>query len=378
MAENGQMRWKVTVITDDSSRLAHLIKALGRDFYIDLVDTHSYAEAQTPIGLPDLIIVDSGGSPAPGIFGLLRDDEVLEKVPVVLLSDDHDGQMAGLEMGAVDCLHRSVHPELLRSKVRIFIERQQAEDGLRRSEQRANARADELESIMEMVVHDLRSPVLAIEGFVRVLERRVGSLVSDPGVKKILTQLANGSRAIKGFLMDLSRALSISPEQVELELNAFRLDEAVEELVEQYREEIEGKRIRVRLDMAGYHLPTVCDRRRIIQVLDNLLVNAIRHMGEVEQPAIRIELEDTRDYVIARIRDNGIGVPPEYRKRVFQRFFQVPHHGPKSGTGLGLAIAKAIVERHGGEIWLEPEADRGATFVFTLPRPIAGKSPQGH
>ena len=91
-------------------------------------------------------------------------------------------------------------------------------------------------------------------------------------------------------------------------------------------------------------------------------------MGEKSDPIIRIHIvEQSGGLVLTRISDNGIGIPEQYRERIFDRFFRVPHEDASRGTGLGLAIAKQIIQSHGGSIWVESEEGHGATFSFTLP-----------
>jgi len=120
----------------------------------------------------------------------------------------------------------------------------------------------------------------------------------------------------------------------------------------------------LRLDVS----PVYADERRVRQVIDNILGNAIRHMGERLEPSIRIQVSENDGFVLTRISDNGIGIPEEYRHRIFDRFFRVPKPQPSGGTGLGLAIARKIIEKHGGRIWVESEEGQGATFLFTLPK----------
>jgi len=104
-----------------------------------------------------------------------------------------------------------------------------------------------------------------------------------------------------------------------------------------------------------------------MQVLDNLVVNAIRHMGNRADPTIRIRCTNDKGYVITSISDNGVGIPEEFHIRIFDRFFRGPPSTTKAGTGLGLYIAKKIVESHKGRIWVESREGMGATFFFTLP-----------
>jgi signal transduction histidine kinase len=226
-----------------------------------------------------------------------------------------------------------------------------------------------------MVAHDLKSPVVAIGGLVRLLQRRFRSKLSEVGLEEVLDHLSTACDSIGEFLKDLSECLVA--EKAELEWRPLRLDRTVVEVVRQYRQIMDENRIQLQLNLGTSGPSVMGDRHKIMQVVDNLLVNAIRHMGNASDPMISIRLRETENFVIAEISDNGIGVPVEYREKIFKRFFRVPRSGSAPGSGLGLSIAKTIVESHGGLIWLEPGTRTGATFVFTLPKSIPAKMDQG-
>jgi len=119
------------------------------------------------------------------------------------------------------------------------------------------------------------------------------------------------------------------------------------------------------------------DRQRLVEVLQNLLDNAVKFMGDQSDPRIEIGARSARGEdaehgePVFYVKDNGIGIAPEHYDRVFGLFNQLD---PKiEGTGVGLALVKRIVEFHGGRIWVESEAGKGATFCFTLPVPQTNK-----
>jgi signal transduction histidine kinase len=122
-------------------------------------------------------------------------------------------------------------------------------------------------------------------------------------------------------------------------------------------------------------LPAVVgDPERVTQLLSNLVANGLKYNND---PAARIVIGEVRgaraeggegDFVTLYVRDNGIGIDPEYHEQVFQLFRRLHHRDEYEGTGAGLAICQKIVEAHGGRIWLESSPGRGTTFYFTLPR----------
>jgi light-regulated signal transduction histidine kinase (bacteriophytochrome) len=115
-------------------------------------------------------------------------------------------------------------------------------------------------------------------------------------------------------------------------------------------------------------LPTVlADETQMIQVMQNLIGNAIRYRGN-EKPRIHIaSSENTKEYMFS-VQDNGIGLNMVYADKIFQMFQRLHPRGQYEGSGVGLAIVKKIVERHGGRLWVESEEGKGSTFFFTIPK----------
>jgi chemotaxis family two-component system sensor kinase Cph1 len=116
------------------------------------------------------------------------------------------------------------------------------------------------------------------------------------------------------------------------------------------------------------NLPMVYgDRQRLMEVLQNLLDNAIKYMGEQEKPLVEIGMQESHESgnFVFFVRDNGIGIAPEYHERIFGLFNKLDARS--DSTGIGLALVKRIIEFHGGRIWVESELGKGSTFLFTLP-----------
>ncbi|UCD88110.1 MAG: GHKL domain-containing protein, partial [Desulfobacterales bacterium] len=120
------------------------------------------------------------------------------------------------------------------------------------------------------------------------------------------------------------------------------------------------------------NLPTICcDRDRVCQVFENLIVNAIKFIGDKKTPKIEIgykERAKRAEFHQFYVKDTGIGIAPEYHRKIFERFQRLKEIEDEEGTGLGLAIVERIVNNHGGRVWVESKKGKGATFYFTLPK----------
>ena len=238
-------------------------------------------------------------------------------------------------------------------------ERNRAErerEGMLRDLEAKNA---ELERFTYTVSHDLKSPLVTIGGFLGFLEDdiRRGDQQRLRATINRIQEAAKKMRRLMDELLELSRVGRLANPTVMVSLG-----ELAREAVELTQGQLMVGQVEVRIDP---NLPErLVDRVRMIEVFQNLIVNAIKFMSDQEQPLIEIGMETKNGQNIFFVRDNGMGIPPEYHQKIFGLFEKLD---PTSeGTGIGLALVKRIVEVHGGKIWVESEPGKGATFFFTL------------
>jgi len=250
--------------------------------------------------------------------------------------------------------------------VRDISDRKAAEKALELSIAEAKQRTAELESLIQMVAHDLKSPVLTIAGLARVLTNRIRKIDHGNDIQPILKQLAISSETMERFLRDLLDGLALEQSQPILE--PLPLEDVIREVSDRHGQLISEKGITLQTQIPKDAILVLADRPRICQVLDNLLINAIRYMGDRSEPLIKIQVAEEQGFYVTSVSDNGKGIPQEYHESIFERFFRVAGPDKPEGTGLGLFIVRKIVQSHGGAIWVESEEGRGATFRFTLPK----------
>jgi two-component system sensor histidine kinase GlrK len=235
------------------------------------------------------------------------------------------------------------------------------------------AELDEMKAdFIAHVSHDLRTPLTAVqEGTALVLEEIPGPLTSSQ--REVLEVVRGHSERLFHTISSVLDLSKMEAGMMEYSQEPADLGFLIARSVETVRLMAQKKRIQVETFYAP-DLPLIyIDEQRIRQVLDALLSNAIKFTPERGCVRISATLIDRGNgqgrWVEVRVVDSGVGVPEEEKEKIFERFYQSPHHRAEGqrGTGLGLAIARHIVEAHGGYIWAENQEGRGATFVFTLP-----------
>ncbi len=215
------------------------------------------------------------------------------------------------------------------------------------------------------VSHELKTPLTAIQGFAETL---LGGAIDDPQNRiRFLEIILEHSRRLARLTDDLLKLSKMDADRLELEIHRLSVSQFIESCVETTQRPAAEKNLRISVNLQE-HLPDIAaDRRRLAEVLQNLLDNAIQYTPSGGQ--IMISAAADGDEVEFTVTDTGIGIPRTDQPRIFERFYRVDVARSREvgGTGLGLAIAKHLVETHGGRIWVESEVGQGAQFHFTVP-----------
>ncbi|HEY9610272.1 PAS domain S-box protein [Allocoleopsis sp.] len=223
--------------------------------------------------------------------------------------------------------------------------------------QRSN---QELEQFAYVASHDLQEPLRAITGYTQLLVNEYGERF-DETAQEYAEFVIDGAKRMQQLIQDLlaySRVGTRGKEFAPTDCNVV-LQQALQNL----QVAIADNQATITADP----LPTVnADQNQLIQLLQNLIGNAIKFYRN-EPPQVHITAEQQDNHWLFQVRDNGIGIKPQYLERIFEVFKRLHTRREYPGTGIGLAICKKIVTRHGGSIWAKSEPGVGTTFYFTLP-----------
>jgi signal transduction histidine kinase len=221
------------------------------------------------------------------------------------------------------------------------------------------------DDLLAVVSHDLGNPLSAIRIGTSLLLRTLPESEHGSGGWQHLEFIRQSVLQMENLINDLLDVKRLEGGPIALELRTLRVTDVVRDVVEVFRPIADGRSISLTADVPATLPPLNADYQRLVQVLSNLVSNAVKFT----QPGgtVTVQARAAPDVMLFSVSDSGPGIPIEQQQHVFDRFWQA-RKGGRKGLGLGLAIARGIVDAHGGRIWLESTAGTGTAFLFTIPR----------
>jgi two-component system phosphate regulon sensor histidine kinase PhoR len=215
------------------------------------------------------------------------------------------------------------------------------------------------------VAHELKTPIFNIQGYILTL---LDGGLNDPNINHVYLERAEKSvERLIHITEELDTINRLASGDMEMNKTSFNMALLVEEIFDAFEITAKERKINLRTQwIAGGKITVYADRRKISQVLINLIANSINYGKEGGETMVLFT--DLPDRVLIEVRDNGIGISAENLPRIFERFYRVDKHRSREhgGSGLGLAIAKHIIEAHNQSINVRSELGKGTTFAFTL------------
>lgn len=358
---------KLLLVDDDPGDRKMVKLALAQSF--DIVDfntetAETLSEATERLKNKDkdydLVLLDLGLPDSQGIDTVQKAHNANPNVPIVVLTGlaDEAKGLEAIEKGAEDYLVKGelLHRILVRV-IRYAIARKIAK---KKIEEAIEAKSQ----FMSMVSHELRVPLASIKESI--------SIILDGATGRIKKIQRNYLDIAKRNIDRLNRLISELLDFQKLEAGKMKFvmqnnnaNEIAKEVYDTMLSSAKEKGIDLVLELDNSLPRANFDKDRIIQVLSNLVNNAIKF---TERGSVVIATRCYEDLIQVSVRDTGAGIQKEDIPRLFHKFEQIVTERRKAGTGLGLSISKEIIEKHNGKIWVESQPDQGSTFFFTLPK----------
>jgi signal transduction histidine kinase len=285
--------------------------------------------------------------------------------------------------GSVDAFNRAAFAGVLWLAAVWVVRHKAAERALKASEARSlqlsesleqrvcertaqlEAANKELDAFACSVSHDLRAPLRAVDGFAQILEEEHASQLGEEG-RRTLGVVRSEARRMSGLINDLLDFSRLGKHEIRLS------DTDMTGLVRELFDQVKGRAADRNVDFRLGELPAArADSALLRQVWFNLLDNALKYTRKRRRVEIRVDGTRQGSELVYSIRDNGAGFDMKYADRLFGVFQRLHGSEEFEGTGVGLALVQSIIRRHGGRVWAEAQVERGATFYFTLPTPVA-------
>ncbi len=370
----------VLVVDDTETNIDVLVAMLENDYEVAVaMDGESVLEC---VGKdwPDLILLDIM---MPGIDGYevcrrLKANPLTRDVPIIMVTamGEVEDETKGLELGAVDYISKPISSPILKARVKNHLELALARESLREQNEQLRESYEQLrelerlrDSLVHMVIHDMRSPLMGILGTLSMVLPDIQDQIGKEDHDDLAMALtaATSLNEMVSSLLDVSRMeageMPVDKAEIDLRDTVVTALASLGALVNQRG---------IVFEPPADPVPGWCDAELIRRVIANLVANAIKFTPAAGVITVEIGSEDGSSVV--RVVDTGPGIPLEYQTRIFEKFGQVGERGQnkKYSTGLGLAFCSMAVEAHGGKIGVDSVLGEGSTFWFTLPAPSDG------
>jgi len=363
----GEFPRATILIVDDTPENLRVLGELLRDRYNVRVANSGERALQVVASppRPDLILLDIM---MPGMDGYeclrhLRANPETRDIPIIFVTalDGAEDEQRGLELGAADYLTKPVRPAILHARVRNHLDLKRARDYLR--DQNAFLES-QLDRFLVVLAHHLQEPVRRQFTFAQMLRRSLTAPLNDIAVTS-LEEIMDGATRLRAMLNDILHYLSIH------QTPAIPTLCSAEEIFDEVCRESQPRILATGAEVTRGALPTLwLDHEQLTVVFRALLENALEYRRPDRPSHIRMSAETQGTEVIFSLTDNGLGVAPEYRDRLFQVFERLHADRARVGTGIGLALVRKIVEALHGRVWIEDGEEGGARFCMALPSSV--------
>jgi len=369
------MSKKSVLIVDDELDILENLEVMLERSGFNVLMAHGGREGiqKASEGSPDIVLLDVMMPDLDGfqVCAQLKSSGSTKNIPIILLTavNDIDQKVKGLEAGADDFVTKPFNDIELLARVKAFLRTKQLRDELEKSYAKLKSLESLKNSLVNMVVHDLKSPLTSVVGGIRLF---LMNNLETPRVEKVELQLLeNAQKASEKIMMLINKMLDISrmeEEKFPLNLSEVDLSEVIQEAISVSEPLAKEKEIKLSADVPPRFKENI-DRDLIFRVIVNLISNGIKFTDPKGTVVVCLEAQDGVPFYRVRVKDSGRGIPKENLEKIFEKFFRVNGSLKKEkGHGLGLTFCDLAIRNHNGKIWAESEPGQGSEFIFELPK----------
>ena len=319
---------------------------------------HEFAVVLLDVQMPDMDGYE--------VARLAGENPATREVPIIFVTAMYptdESALRGYGTGAFDFLFKPMNPDILRAKVRVFLDLFLSRRRLREEIAAHKQTLHELEAFSYSVSHDLRAPLRPLDGFSQMLLASYGDKLDAQG-QHYLQRIRLAAQRMDQLIGDLLRLSQLSKKP---SMRAgVDLSELVAEIFDELRAADPAREVEL---VAEPGVLVNCDRGLLRIALENLLRNAWKFTQKGAHGRIEFGRRSEGRATVYFVRDDGVGFDPAFAHKLFRPFQRLHRAADFEGTGIGLAIVERIVSRHDGQIWAESTPGQGATFSFTLGMP---------
>ena len=365
-------------MVDDTPANLELLSGMlkGRGYKVRAAVSGELALRAVRNSPPDLILLDIMMPEMDGyeVCEKLKAEERLKEIPVIFLSvlSETMDKVKAFGAGGVDYITKPFQFEEVEARVETHLELRRQKLLLVESYNKLRELEKMRDSLVHMIIHDLRSPLAGIFAYLQLISENAKNVLSPDSVRNINEAMKAAKQMIQ-MVSDVLDTSKMEEGQMKLQLAECDLGHILIEGISGLKSIFNGRE--VRFTPPEHPLKVLADREIISRVVQNLLANAIKFTPK-DGALIRLGIEPAGDRVRVRIEDNGRGVAPENREKIFEKFAQVELRDghQRNSTGLGLTFCKLAVEAHDGSIGIDGKEDKGSSFWFELP--VKGPGPR--
>lgn len=335
---------------------AKIFKANSGNEALSLMLRHQFAVVLLDVQMPEMDGFETAQ--------LMQEHESMQATPIIFvtaISKEDKYASRAADIGAVDYIFKPINSDILRSKVKVYLDLYIQREQILKLNTTLQQSNEELERFAYICSHDMQEPVRMMSNYAEILQNIYAEKLDDPG-KKYLGFIIENAQHMRKMISDILAFSRVGREAPEIE--RVKCDDVLQEVIKKFDDVITTKNAKITADP----LPDIMISRTLVQVLlQNLIGNGLKFQDGSRPPEITLSSRKQDGYWEFAVRDNGIGIEPEFHDKVFAIFQRYHRKEAYPGTGIGLSICKKFIEIYGGSIRFESAPGGGSVFYFCVP-----------